>query len=105
MTNNEIEETSKINLQFKKRNGILPVAVQETSTGQILMLASVNQEAVEYAMKHRVAAFYSTSKKKALDKRRGVWQWFAIRGGFDRLRPRCTCVQSQTEKRRGVSHF
>lgn len=64
MTNNEIEETSKINLQFKKRNGILPVAVQETSTGQILMLASVNQEAVEYSMKHRVAAFYSTSKKK-----------------------------------------
>ena len=57
-----IEETSELALQFQKRGGILPVAVQEYRTGQILMLASVNQEALEYTLKHKIAAFYSTSR-------------------------------------------
>jgi phosphoribosyl-AMP cyclohydrolase len=64
MTVIEIEETTVINLQFKKRGGILPVAVQETATGQVLMLASVNHEAFEYTVQHKVAAFYSTSKNE-----------------------------------------
>ena len=42
---NHLEEGLTLNPQFSKRGGILPVAVQETSTGQILMLASVNEEA------------------------------------------------------------
>lgn len=62
MNTTELEEGTKVNLQFKKRNGILPVAVQETSTGQILMLASINQEAFNYSIKNKVAAFYSTSR-------------------------------------------
>ena len=60
----KIEEGTEINLQFKKRNGILPVVVQETSTNEILMLASVNQEAVDYSIKNKIAAFYSTSRNK-----------------------------------------
>lgn len=64
MTATEIEETVQIIPQFAKRGGILPVAVQETATGQILMLASVNQEAFEYTVQHKVAAFYSTSKNQ-----------------------------------------
>lgn len=59
-----IEETTNLMPQFEKRGGILPVAVQETSTGQILMLASVNEEALEYTLKNKMAAFYSTSKQK-----------------------------------------
>jgi phosphoribosyl-AMP cyclohydrolase len=50
--------------QFEKRGGLLPVAVQETSTGQLLMLASVNKEAFEYSIQHKVAAFFSTSRNK-----------------------------------------
>jgi phosphoribosyl-AMP cyclohydrolase len=64
MTGTEIEETLQILPQFAKRGGILPVAVQETATGQILMLASVNEEAFEYTVQHKLAAFYSTSKNK-----------------------------------------
>lgn len=60
----ELEETINLNPQFEKRNGLLPVAVQETSTGQILMLASVNNEAFEYSIKHKIAAFFSTSRNK-----------------------------------------
>jgi len=60
----DIEETDVICPQFLKRGGILPVAVQESSTGQILMLASVNEEAFQYSIENGVAAFYSTSRKK-----------------------------------------
>ena len=63
MSYNEIEESTKVNLQFAKRNGVLPVAVQETATGQILMLASVNKEAFDYSVQNKIAAFYSTSRK------------------------------------------
>lgn len=59
-----LEETDKLLLDFHKRGGLLPVAVQESATGQILMLASVNEEALAYSLNHRVAAFYSTSRQK-----------------------------------------
>jgi phosphoribosyl-AMP cyclohydrolase len=61
---NKLEEGSELNLQFKKRGGILPVAVQESSTGRILMIASVNQEALRYTLENRQAAFWSTSRSE-----------------------------------------
>lgn len=60
----KLEEGSEINLQFEKRGGLLPVAVQESSTGDILMIASVNQEALQYTMENRQAAFWSTSRNE-----------------------------------------
>lgn len=60
----ELEETTLINLQFEKRGGLLPVVVQETSSGQVLMLASVNQEAFEISIQSRKATFYSTSRRE-----------------------------------------
>lgn len=64
MNKKNLEETDELYLQFNKRDGLLPVAVQETSTGQILMLASVNREAVEYSIKHNRVAFWSTSRNE-----------------------------------------
>ncbi len=60
----ELEETINLQLQFEKRGGFLPVAVQESSTGQLLMLASVNQEAFEMTLKTKKATFWSTSKNE-----------------------------------------
>ncbi|TVR14322.1 MAG: phosphoribosyl-AMP cyclohydrolase [Balneolaceae bacterium] len=60
----QLEETEKISPQFEKRGGLLPVAVQEISTGQILMLAYINEEAFSYTLENRVAAFFSTSRNK-----------------------------------------
>lgn len=59
---NELEEGLLLNLQFEKRGGFLPVAVQETSTGQILMLASVNKEALTKTLTTNMATFWSTSR-------------------------------------------
>tara|TARA_Y100000589_G_scaffold101183_1_gene95468 strand:+ start:1167 stop:1574 length:408 start_codon:yes stop_codon:yes gene_type:complete len=61
---NKLEEGLEISPQFSKRGGLLPVVVQETSTGQILMLASVNEEAFQKTLKTKLATFWSTSRNK-----------------------------------------
>jgi len=60
----ELEESNQLHLQFAKRGGLLPVAVQETSTRQILMLASVNEAAFEHTLKSGRATFEGTSRQK-----------------------------------------
>jgi len=58
----ELEETSALIPQFHKKGGLLPVVVQEFATGQILMVAWVNQDAFNYTIENKVAAFFSTSR-------------------------------------------
>lgn len=60
----DIEESLKPNLQFEKRGGLLPVVVQESSTGQVLMLGYANREAFERSMKYGRATFWSTSRQQ-----------------------------------------
>lgn len=64
MNNSEIEESNQFNLQFDKRGGLLPVVVQESETGDILMIASVNREAVDRTLETKKATFWSTSRNK-----------------------------------------
>jgi phosphoribosyl-AMP cyclohydrolase len=59
-----LEEGTELGLQFDKRGGLLPVAVQESSSGEILMLAYVNREAFEHTLKTGRAAFWSTSRNE-----------------------------------------
>jgi phosphoribosyl-AMP cyclohydrolase len=40
------------------------VAVQDADTKQVLIVAYVNEKALEYTLKHGVAAFWSTSRGK-----------------------------------------
>ncbi len=60
----DIEEGLQLNPQFTKRGGLLPVAVQETRTGQLLMLASVSEEALMSTLKTKQATFWSTSRNQ-----------------------------------------
>lgn len=60
----ELEEGLELNPQFAKRGGLLPVAVQETSSGQLLMLASVNEQALKQTLETRLATFWSTSRSE-----------------------------------------
>jgi phosphoribosyl-AMP cyclohydrolase len=59
-----LEESTQLHLQFEKRGGLLPVAVQESSTGQILMLASVSEAAFEETIRSGMATFFSTSRQQ-----------------------------------------
>jgi len=57
-----LEEGKDLQLQFEKRGGLLPVAVQEYSTGQILMLGYANKEAFDKTIHSGKATFWSTSR-------------------------------------------
>ena len=51
-------------VDFAKRNGLLPVVVQDKNTKDILTLAYANREALENTIKTRNAWFWSTSRNK-----------------------------------------
>jgi phosphoribosyl-AMP cyclohydrolase len=51
-------------VDFTKRNGLLPVVVQDKNTKDILTLAYANREALENTIKTRNAWFWSTSRNK-----------------------------------------
>jgi phosphoribosyl-AMP cyclohydrolase len=52
-----------MDLAFEKRGGLLPVVVQDLA-GQILMVASMNQEAWYQTVSSRRATFWSTSRNE-----------------------------------------
>ena len=99
----ELEEGLRLNPQFAKRGGLLTVAVQETSTGQLLMMASVNAEALEKTLETKLATFWSTSRKT-------LWTKGETSGDFlkiDRILIDCdqdALVYQVTLMGRGVCH-
>ena len=52
-----------IKLNFNKLNGLVPAAVQDYQTGEVLMLGFMNQEAWEKTLSTGTATFYSRSRK------------------------------------------
>lgn len=64
MKKKDIEEGSKLNLQFEKGGGLLPVVVQESTTNRVLMLAYTNRKALDYTINQKRAAFWSRSRKE-----------------------------------------
>ena len=66
---NLLEEGSALTLDFGKlqaigrgRAAVIPVAVQDADSGEVLIIAYANQEALDYTLRHGVAAFWSTSR-------------------------------------------
>jgi len=51
-------------IDFEKGGGLVPVIVQDASTGEVLMLAYMNREAWEETLKTRKACFWSRSRSK-----------------------------------------
>lgn len=66
-----LEEGAEIRLDFTKLKkvaqcaaDVLPVAVQDADTGEVLIVAYANEEAVRYTLEHGIAAFWSTSRNE-----------------------------------------
>ena len=59
-----MESKSLKSVNFEKRNGIIPVVVQDHKTKEVLMLAYANQEALKKTSVTGNAWFWSTSKSK-----------------------------------------
>lgn len=53
-----------VELDFDKKDGLIPAIVQEYRTGEVLMLAYMNQEAWEATLKSGKATYYSRSRRK-----------------------------------------
>ena len=51
-------------LDFAKGEGLIPVVAQEASTGEVLMLAYANREALEKTIQTGFAHYYSRSRNK-----------------------------------------
>ena len=53
-----------IRLDFDKTGGLIPAIAQDNSSGEILMMAYMNQEAFEATLSTGTATYYSRSRQK-----------------------------------------
>ena len=51
-------------IDFEKQDGLVPVITQDSTTNEVLMLAYMNQEAVELTLKTNFAHYFSRSKQR-----------------------------------------
>src|SRR5579859_249334 len=51
-------------LDFNKSNGLIPCIVQDSRTSVVLMLAYVNEEALQKTLEEKRLTFYSRSKQR-----------------------------------------
>ena len=57
-------ERKKMKIDWEKMGGLLPVVVQESSSGEVLMLAYMNEEALNLSLKTGFAHYFSRTKNR-----------------------------------------
>lgn len=105
-----LEEGDELRLDFGKLEkvavhspGVIPVAVQDADTGEVILLAYVNREALERALETRAAVFWSTSRNE-------LWEKGARSGNrFELVEVRVNCEQNALlfrvrPRRGGICH-
>ena len=67
----QLEEGPEVHLDFEKLRAVaqadhpvIPVAVQDVESKAVLLIGYANQQALEHALEHRVATFWSTSRNE-----------------------------------------
>lgn len=58
------KEFEKTNLDFDKMNGLIPAVIQDSKTGDVLMLGFMNQEAWEKTLKTGKVTFWSRTRNE-----------------------------------------
>ena len=92
---NALEEGTELQLDFGKLQKtlasgceVIPVVVQDADTREVLVVASVNQEALDRALATKTAVFWSTSRNE-------LWEKGATSGDvFELLEVRVNCEQN-----------
>jgi len=59
-----VVEIRELQPNFEKLNGMVPAIAQDVETGEVLMLAWMNQEAFEETLRTRRACYYSRSRNR-----------------------------------------
>jgi phosphoribosyl-AMP cyclohydrolase len=68
---NQLEEGAELRLDFAKldaTSGVIPCAVQNVDTHEVILVAYVNQQALQTAIDTRSAVFWSTSRNQLWEK-------------------------------------
>lgn len=63
MAENTLEMTDKLTIRYDDQ-GLVPAIVQDVDSGQVLMLAWQNEQALQLTLETRQATFYSRSRHK-----------------------------------------
>jgi phosphoribosyl-AMP cyclohydrolase len=81
----EIEESDRLLLDFTKLRSIaqkgldvLPVAVQDINTGEVVLVAYVNEVALSHSLRTRTATFWSTSRNELWEKGKSSGETFEL---------------------------
>lgn len=87
----ELEEGTALSLDFAKletTSGVIPCAVQDATSDEVILVAYVNQEALEASRRRRRAVFWSTSRNE-------LWEKGATSGAsFELVEIRVNCEQN-----------
>lgn len=107
---NQLEEGTKLQLDFsklakavEKAPAIIPVAVQNIDTEEVILVAYVNELALKAAIETRTAVFWSTSRNE-------LWEKGKTSGEtFDLIEVYVNCEQNSLlykvrPKRGGICH-
>lgn len=102
----DLEEGSKLDLDWTKLDqvsGVVPCAVQDADTGEVVLIAYVSEAALRRAIETRSAVFWSTSRNE-------LWEKGATSGEtFELLEVRVNCEQNSLvfkvrPRRGGICH-
>ena len=88
---------------FPKRGGLVPAVVQNTGTGEVLMLGWVNAQAWGHTLATGKATFWSTSRNQLWEKGATSGDWLKI----DEIRVDCdedTILYRVTPQGEGACH-
>lgn len=106
----ETEEGTRLVLDYRKLAkavrtcpDILPVAVQNADSGEVILVAYVNEQALERALETRTAVFWSTSRNELWEKGKTSGETFEL------LEVRVNCEQNSLlyrvrPRRGGICH-
>jgi phosphoribosyl-AMP cyclohydrolase len=108
-TTNDLEEGLGLTLDFEKLAkvaevpGVLPCAVQDADSGEVILVAYVNEPALRRSVETQSAVFWSTSRNE-------LWEKGKTSGEtFDLLEVRVNCEQNSLlyrvrPRRGGICH-
>jgi phosphoribosyl-AMP cyclohydrolase len=86
LTTPELEEGKKLRLDFKKMSNavaqspdVIPVAVQNIDTKEVILIAYTNRQAFEESIRTRIATFWSTSRNELWVKGKTSGHYFELK--------------------------
>jgi phosphoribosyl-AMP cyclohydrolase len=90
-TSNELEEGSELSLDYTKLDrisGVIPCAVQNADSGELILVAYVNEQALRRSIESGMAVFWSSSRNELWEKGKSSGETFQL------LEVRVNCEQN-----------